>query len=329
MADVSTNYLGLELKNPIIASSSTLTDNIDSIVELEKHNAAAVVLRSIFEEEITMESDHFTREAVREGFPEELFDYYDKKIKQQNTDEYLKLISEAKEKTNIPIIGSINCFSTHEWTYFAKKIEDAGADALELNLFLLPSKPDASCEENEKLYFDIVNKVLNEISIPLTLKISHYFSNLASTIEKLSDTGVKGLVLFNKFFSPDFDIEEEKVVPTYIFSNPQDIALPLRWIAIMSERVNCDLAASTGIHDGEGLVKQILAGAKAVQIASTLYKNGLEQIDLMLDELQNWMQRKNYGSLNEFRGKLSYGKSNDPALFERVQFMKYFGSVTD
>ncbi len=328
MADVSTNYLGLELKNPIIASSSTLTDNINSIMELEKHNAAAVVLRSIFEEEITLEADHITREAVREGFPEELFDYYDKKIKQKNTDEYLKLISEAKAKTNIPIIGSINCFSAHEWTYFAKKIEDAGADALELNLFLLPSKPDSSCEENEKLYFNIVDKVLNEISIPLTLKISHYFSNLASTIEKLSNTGVKGLVLFNKFFSPDFDIEEEKVVPTYIFSNPQDIALPLRWISIMSERVNCDLAASTGIHDGEGLVKQILAGAKAVQIASTLYKNGMEQIDLMLDELQNWMQWKNYGSLNEFRGKLSYSKSNDPALFERVQFMKYFGSVT-
>ncbi len=329
MADVSTKYLGLELKNPIIASSSTLTDNIESIVELEKHNAAAIVLRSIFEEEITLESDHITEQAVREGFPEELFDYYDKKIKQKNTDEYLRLISDAKAKTSIPIIGSINCFSTHEWTYFAKKIEDAGADALELNLFLLPSKPNSTCEENEKLYFDIVNKVLNEISIPLTLKISHYFSNLAVTIEKLSQTGAKGLVLFNKFFSPDFDIEEEKVVPTYIFSNPQDIAISLRWIAIMSERVQCDLAASTGVHDGEGLIKQILAGANAVQIASTLYKNGMEQINLMLDELKNWMERKNYATLDDFRGKLSYSKSNDPAMFERVQFMKYFGSVND
>ncbi|VAX19478.1 Putative dihydropyrimidine dehydrogenase [NADP+], similar to dihydroorotate dehydrogenase [hydrothermal vent metagenome] len=326
MADLSTKYLGLELKNPIIASSSTLTDNVESIKNLAENGASAIVLRSIFEEEITLENESFIEEAVKDGYEEGLFDYYDKKIKQDNVNKYLELISDAKAAVDVPIIASINCMSNHEWTYFAKKIEDAGADALELNMFFLPSWFDRSCDENEVLYFDVVHKVLSEVTIPVTLKISHYFSNLSNMISELSQSGVKGLVLFNKFFSPDFDIEEEKVTPTYVYSNPQDIALPLRWIAIMSEKVECDLVASTGIHDGEGVVKQLLAGAKAVQIASTLYKNGSEQIGKMLTTLEDWMNKKGYSSLDDFRGKMSYGKVSNPALYERVQFMKHFGS---
>ena len=326
MADLSTKYLGLELKNPIIASSSTLTDNVESIKDLADNGASAIVLRSIFEEEITLENESFIEEAVKDGYDEGLFDYYDKKIKQDNVNKYLKLISDAKAAVDIPIIASINCMSNHEWTFFAKKIEDAGADALELNMFFLPSWFDRSCDENEVIYFDVIHKVLSEVTIPVTLKISHYFSNLSNMILELSQSGVKGLVLFNKFFSPDFDIEEERVTPTYIYSNPQDIALPLRWIAIMSEKVECDLVASTGIHDGEAVVKQLLAGAKAVQIASTLYKNGPEQIGKMLTTLEGWMDKKGYSSINDFRGKMSYGKVSNPALYERVQFMKHFGS---
>lgn len=325
MANISTKYLGLELKNPVIISSSGLTDNLESLIELENNGAAAVVLRSLFEEEITLETEHITKEAVEDGFAEELFDYYDMKIKKGNVDRYLKLISDAKEKLTIPVIASINCYSGHEWTYFAKKIQDAGADALELNMFLLPTNDQMNCEQNEKLYFDIVDKVLKEVSIPVTLKISSYFSNLASAITKLSETGIKGMVLFNKFFAPDFNIEEEKVIPTYVLSNPQDIANSLRWIAIMSERVNIDLVASTGVHDGVGLVKQLLAGAKAVQIASTLYKNGMDVIPQMIDVLEDWMNRKGYNNLEDFVGKLAYGKVKDPALLDRVQFMKFFG----
>jgi len=325
MADLSTKYLGLELKNPIIASSSTLTDNIESIKQLAAAGVSAIVLRSIFEEEITLETDNFVEEAVKDGYDEGLFDYYDKKIKQENVNKYLSLISDAKAAVDVPVIASINCMSNHEWTYFAKKIEDAGADALELNMFFLPSWVDRSCDENEVIYFDIIHKVLSEVNIPITLKISHYFSNLSNLISELSQSGVKGLVLFNKFFSPDFDIEEGKVTPTYVYSNPQDIALPLRWIAIMSEKVKCDLVASTGIHDGEAVVKQILAGAKAVQVASTLYKNGTEQIGKMLSTLESWMDKKGYSSIEDFRGKMSYGKVSNPALYERVQFMKHFG----
>ena len=207
-----------------------------------------------------------------------------------------------------------------------KKNAGVGVDAIELNMFLLPSNLNRSCEENEQLYFSIVDKVLNEINVPVTLKISHYFSNLAAAVIKLSETGINGLVLFNKFFAPDFDIETEKITSTYVFSNPQDISMSLRWIAILSDRVKCDLVASTGVHDGNGVIKQLLAGATAVQIASTLYKNGPEVIGKMLNDLETWMSKKGYESLEDFRGKLSYGNVKDTALFERVQFMKHFGS---
>lgn len=326
MADLSTTYLGMKLKNPIIASSSTLTDNVESIKNLEQNGIGAVVLRSIFEEEITLESEHVIADAIKNGYDEGLFDYFDAKVKQNNVSDYLDLLLELKRQVNIPVIGSINCMSDHEWIYFAKKMQGVGVDALELNMFLLPSNFNRSCEENEKLYFSIVDKILNEINVPVTLKISHYFSNLATTAVKLSETGIQGLVLFNKFFAPDFDIEHEKVTSTYVFSNPQDISLSLRWIAMLSDRVKCDLVASTGVHDGTAVIKQLLAGATAVQIASTLYKNGPEVIGKMVNELDTWMNKKGYESIDDFRGKLSYGKVKDPALFERVQFMKHFGN---
>ncbi len=326
MLDLTTIYLGLKLKNPIIASSSTLTDNVKSIKELVNNGASAIVLRSIFEEEILLETEDFIQDAISEGYEAELFDYYDKKVKQNNVHKYLQLIKDAKQEVDVPILASINCMTNHEWIYFAKKIEEAGADAIELNMFFLPSWFDKNCIENEKLYFDIISKVLDQVSIPITLKVSHYFSNLSSIILKLSKSGIKGLVLFNKFFSPDFDIETEKIIPTYVLSNPQDIAMSLRWIAIMSSKVECDLVASTGIHEGVGVVKQILAGANAVQIASTLYKNGPQQIGKMLTELESWMTKKNYNSLDDFRGKLNYKNVINPALYERVQFMKHFGS---
>lgn len=326
MADLSTTYLGMKLKNPIIVSSCNLTDNLESIKELEANGAAAVVLKSIFEEEITMESNDFIKEAVSEGYDEGLFDYYDKKVKQNNVVQYLKLIEDAKKGVDIPVIASINCMTNQEWVYFAKKIQYAGADALELNMFILPSQLDKNCQDYEDLYLNIINRVLEEVSIPVTIKISLYFSNLASVIQKLSKTGIKGIVLFNKFFYPDFDIETEKVVPTYIFSNPQDFARPLRWISIMSERVDCDLSASTGIHSGESVIKLLLAGTDVVQIASTLIKNGPKHLKRMLSDIEDWMESKGYSNINDFRSKLCQCKSENPALYERVQFMKYFGN---
>lgn len=324
MADLSTNYLGLKLKNPIIIGSCGLTDSVKSIIELEKSGAAAVVLKSIFEEEITLEYDKILKQADSLGYHEEELDYFDYKIRERNISNYLELIREAKKNVEIPVIASVNCRSSHEWAYFAKNCQEAGADAIEMNIFLSPANLNRSCEQNEQLYFEMIKNVLDKVNIPVSVKISPYFSNLASMIKKLSKTGISGIVLFNRFFSPDFDIDKLELVPSHVLSSPKDIALSLRWIALMSQRTECDLAASTGVHDGKAVVKQLLAGAKAVEVVSTIYENGNEHIAGILDFLNDWMEAKNFGKISDFNGKMSQAESDDPAVYERVQFMKFF-----
>ncbi|MDJ0816194.1 MAG: dihydroorotate dehydrogenase-like protein [Desulfobacterales bacterium] len=327
MVDLSTQYLGMTLKNPVIAGSSGLTNSVKNIRDFEANGAGAVVLKSIFEEEIAFEYEDILKEASEEGVSLDQFDYYDFHIKGEKLDKYTTLIEESKKSVSIPVIASINCVYSHEWTSFAKQLQTAGADALELNMFFLPTEFDRTTEEKEKAYFQIIEKVQKEVSIPIALKISYYFSNLGPMIQKLSETGVAGLVLFNRFYSPDFDIDKMEVVSSSVFSTPSDLPISLRWIAIMAERVSCDLAASTGVHDGTALIKQILAGADAVQVASTLYKNGKGQITEMLKTIEEWMAKKGYNSLADFKGKMSQAKSSNPAAYERVQFMKYFGGV--
>ena len=325
MVDLSTEYLGLKLKNPVIAGSSGLTNSVKSIKELEENGAAAVVLKSIFEEEIAFEYEDIVKEAESKGYNLDQFDYYDYKIKEDNLDKYTTLISESKNSVSIPVIASVNCVYSHEWLAFASQLQKAGADALELNMFFLPSDFERSSEEKEKAYFQIIEQVQKAVTLPITLKISYYFSNLGPMIQKLSNTGISGLVLFNRFFSPDFDIDKFEVKSSNIFSSPSDLAISLRWIAIMAERVNCDLVASTGVHDGVALIKQLLAGADAVQVASTLYQNGKGRIGEMLKTLEEWMEGKGYNKLADFRGRMSQAKSSNPAAYERMQFMKYFG----
>ncbi len=324
MANLTTTYLGLQLKNPIIAASSGLTENLKSIKELEKNGAAAIVLKSIFEEEITHEYEALAKEADNLGYNAEHMDYFDYQIREKNITRYTQLIKEAKAEVDIPIIASINCFSTHEWEYFAKNCEKAGADALELNISISPSDTELESNFAEKKHLAIIEKIKNNINIPLSIKISPYFSNLATVIQKISKSGIDGLVLFNRFFSPDFDIDKLEINSSFILSNPDEIALSLRWVSIMSKKVDCDLAASTGIHDGEGVIKQILAGANAVQLASALYKNGTTIITDMLKMLEEWMDKKGFDNLEQYRGLLSQAASSDPAMDDRVQFMKYF-----
>jgi len=327
MANLSIRYLGLELKNPLIVGSSGLTNSIEDIKNLEEKGAAAVVLKSIFEEEILMEYDSVMKNVAIDDNNLEYYDYFDYKIKEDNIKAYIKLIEDAKKAVNIPVIASVNCTTAHEWTFFTKKIQDAGADAIELNAFVLPSDLDRTAEQNEKIYFDLVEAVKKEVTIPISLKISYYFSNLAATIKKLSETGIAGVVLFNRFYSPDFDIHTQKVVSTHVLSSDNDLPVSLRWVAILANRINCDIAASTGVHDGKALIKQLLAGADAVQVVSTLYKNGTEQIESMLKELEVWMDNYNYKTIADFKGNMSQENSHDPAAFERVQFMKYFGEM--
>jgi dihydroorotate dehydrogenase (fumarate) len=325
MADLSTQYLGMTLKNPVIAGSSGLTNSVKSIKQLEEGGAGAVVLKSIFEEEIAFEYDDILKEAESKGYDLDQFDYYDYKIKEDNINKYTALISEAKKSVSIPVIASVNCIYSHEWLAFASQLEKAGADALELNMFFLPSDFERSSEEKEAAYFQIIEKVKKAVTIPISLKISYYFSNLGPMIQKLSETGIAGLVLFNRFFSPDFDIDKFEVIPSNTFSTPSDLPTSLRWIAIMAERVNCDLAASTGVHDGTAVIKQLLAGANAVQVVSALYKNDRGYIQEMLKTVEQWMARQGFNSLSGFRGKMSQAKSSNPAAYERIQFMKYFG----
>jgi len=325
MADLTTTYMGLKLRNPIIAASSGLTNSVEDIKEFEENGAGAVVLKSIFEEEIRRELEKDLGSMNMETFIyPETFDYYDKNVEDDSLTNYLRLISEAKKAVRIPIIASVNCVSADKWPYYAETLQDAGADALELNVFVMPSDFEKTSEENEKVYFDIVKEVKKHVKIPISLKISYYSSNLGSFIQKLSKTGIDGLVLFNRFYSPDIDINNLEILSTNVTSSPAELPISLRWIGIMHNRVDCDLAASTGVHDGAAVVKQLLAGANAVEIASAFYKNGKGVLKDMLNDLSLWMDKKGYKSLNDFRGKMSQDKAQNPAAYERMQFMKHF-----
>lgn len=331
MADLTCKYLGLSLRNPFIVGSSGLTDSVDNIIELEKAGAGAVVLKSLFEEQIMLEAEASIKKAYENDMiysaKSEALDYLDVHIKEDTVGNYIRLISEAKKRTVIPIIASVNCVSGLEWTSFARKVQDAGADALELNIAVLPSDPETDADTIEGIYFEIIQKVLKEVTIPIALKISPYFTNLAMMIKKLSDSGVKGLVLFNRFYSPDFDIDTLTEKSSNTLSSSAESSNVLRWIAIMSGKVGCDLSATSGIHTGEAAVKQILAGASSVQVVSSLYKNGINHVQKMIGEFEDWMDKNNFNYVHQFKGKMSQSESTNPAAFERIQFMKYFSEI--
>jgi dihydroorotate dehydrogenase (fumarate) len=325
MGNLNVSYLGLDLKSPIIAGSCGLTNSIQNLKSLEKAGAGAVVLKSIFEEEIYLE---YAQELGKLGpFDNnlEFLDYYDYEIKKDNLKHYLDLIKEAKSKLTIPVIASINCMTAQEWEFFAKKAEDAGADAIELNMFVLPSNLNLTSHDHEKIFFDVISRVTSKVKIPVSLKISPYFSALGSIIRDLSLSEIKGLVLFNKMYSPDIDVESEKVIGTGVLSHGGDYKLSLRWIGMMANRVNCDLSASTGVHDWQTVVKLLLAGANTVQVASILYKEGFSVIGELSENISKWMSRHGYNSISDFRGKLSIDNETNLAEYERVQFMRNFG----
>jgi dihydroorotate dehydrogenase (fumarate) len=325
MTSLSTQYAGLKLSSPIIASSSGLTDSVSHIVEFEKAGVGAIVLKSIFEEEILMEMDQLKNQMTGKPyiFPETM-DYLDEEPHEDLIRAYLRLISESKKAVKIPIIASINCISNQKWSYLAQEIEKAGADALELNLFSLPSTTEMPAGEIEEMYLEIVEKVVNLVKIPVTIKVSHYYTALGQMLLKYSKTKVKGIVLFNRYYSPDIDINAQEISGSFVLSNPSDLALPLRWIALSSGTLPVDFAASTGAHDGESVVKLLLAGASAVQVASAVYKNGLNTVGAMNDFVKEWMKNKNYKHISDFQGKLSYKSVNNPASWERSQFMREF-----
>ncbi len=323
MADISTEFVGLKLRNPLIVSSSGLTDAVEKIKGLERAGAGAVVLKSLFEEQILFEAGHLSASS---DYPE-ADDYIRHYTRSNSVDKYLDLIEQASSAVTIPVIASINCVSASEWTDFAVKIEEAGASALELNVYFLPAGKDAGSQVYERLYLDIAEKIKRKINIPVVMKLGMHFTHLVNLVDLLYHRGVDGVVLFNRFYSPDINIKDLKMISAEVFSSPADLRYSLRWVAIVSAMVEqVHIAGSTGVHDGQALVKQILAGARAVQVCSAIYKHGPEIIQAMLDDLNTWMVQKDFTDLDAFRGHMNYKNLPEPQVYERSQFMKYFSS---
>lgn len=322
MINLSTEYAGLKLRNPLIAASSGLTNSIQKIKKLEKAGVGAIVLKSLFEEQIDSHSEKLN---LTSDYPE-ASDYINAYVEMNHVEKYLDLIREAKSSCNIPIIASINCYKVARWIDFAKNIEEAGADALELNIFLINTGGygDRYLEDS---YIKIVREVKKEIKIPIIIKMARTVSNLPGLVEKLEALGVSAVVLFNRFYQLDIDINALEITSGPVFSHPEDFSETLRWTAITSGYVpNFNIACSYGVHKWEDIIKGLLAGATAMQLCSVLYEKGMEIVPEMITCLEEWMSQNNYKNIEEFRGKLSYANIPDPALYERAQFMKYFSN---
>jgi len=327
MQNLSTTYMGLTLKNPLIVSSSGLTNSIENILQLEAKGVGAIVLKSLFEEQINEEVKNLRENEKRTNNNIEPDDYIAVYIRENNLQSYLDLIRMAKSSVKIPIIASINCLTGDEWVSFAQNLEKAGADALEINAFIMPTDRKISSADIEFRYLDILTEVRRAVKIPVAMKIGHNFSNLVGMVDKLQSNGAAAVVLFNRFYEPDIDLETLQLTTSSIYSSPMDLRQSLRWTGIISGKVkNINIAASTGIHDGEALVKLLLAGATVGQICSTLYLNGFGQIDEILDYLKAFMVKWNFKQISDFRGRLSYSKLPNPVMYERTQFMKYFSA---
>lgn len=327
MMNLSTKYLGLTLKSPIIAGSCGMTNSVEHLVQLEKAGAGAIVLKSLFEEQIMNEASRNIMDQNLDFVYTEAVDYISNYTQMNKLEEYMTLIRDAKKQISIPIIASINCTSSGEWISYAKKIQDAGADAIELNISILPIDSKINSDQYENQYFEIIDQLKKQVSIPISLKTGLYFSAFSKMMEKLSWSGVDGIVMFNRFYSPDIDIQNMKITSTNTFSRNDEYAISLRWISILYDKFKADLCASTGVHDGETAIKLLLAGANAVQVASALYKPGFQVITEMNNAIENWMQKHNYTSIEEYRGKMSFKNIDNPSAFQRIQFMKYFSGI--
>lgn len=323
MIDLSTEYAGLKLQNPIIVSSSGLTNNAVRNKELEKAGAGAIVLKSLFEEQIEMQSVSLMQDS---DFPE-ASDYIRGYIKANQLNTYIELVKKSKELCSVPIIASINCYKADIWTEFAYQIQTAGADAIELNVFSLETDITYQNDKLRNNYVSILRKIKETVSIPVIVKLGKFVDNLPALVHALKHNGADAVVLFNRFYQPDIDINSMQIVSGNVFSNHSDLSDTLRWTGIISGKIpGIDIASSTGVHDWEDVVKCLLSGATTVQMCSSIYNQGSEIIAQAITCLEEWMQQTQYRTLDEFRGKLSYANIADPGMYERAQFMKYFSN---
>lgn len=323
MEDQKTKYAGLTLPSPIIVSSSGLTNSAVRNLEFEKAGAGAIVLKSLFEEQMTANSNALQQES---DFPEAA-DYLHQYIKANETERYLTLIRDTKARCSIPVIASINCYQAGTWAEWAAHLQEAGADAIELNVFALETDIDGTNEAMAQRYVQILKRVKEHVTIPVTIKLSKFTSNLPALVHQLKVNGAAGVVLFNRLFQPDIDLNTQQIVSGNVFSHHSDLSETLRWTAIISGKVpHLDIASSTGVHDWEGVVKCLLAGASAVQMCSAIYTHGPELISQITTCIEEWMHQSHYETLQQFIGKLNYSNITDPSHYERCQFMKYYSN---
>ncbi len=322
--DVSTTYLGMKLKNPIIPSAGPLSRSLDSIRKLEDAGAAAIVMHSLFEEQIaheTAELYHYLSYGT-ESFAEALTYFPEVSDYHTGPEEYVEHIRKVKEAVAVPVIGSLNGISVGGWIKYAKKIQEAGADALELNIYYIPTDPDLRGIDVEDRYLEVLYAVKETVNIPVAVKLSPFFSSLGHMARRLDNAGANGLILFNRFYQPDINLDALEVVPNVILSTPHALRLPMRWIAILSGNVRASLAATSGIHTAEDVVKMLLVGAHATMMCSALLKNGPEYIGQVLQSLEQWMAEHEYVSVEQLRGSMNQRSIADPSAFERANYMK-------
>lgn len=322
--DLSTHYMGLTLKNPIVPSASPLSETVDSIRRLEDVGAAAVVMYSLFEEQINFDARWLDHQLsyTADSFPEA--PNFFPRMEDYNTgpEEYLNLIRKAKEAVDIPVIGSLNGVSNGGWIEYAQRMQGAGADALELNTYYIPASIYVGGAEVERMYLDVVDAVKRSIQIPVAVKISPYFSSTANMAFQLAEAGADALVMFNRFYQPDFDLEQLEVVPNLVLSTSHELRLPLRWVAMLYGRVKTDFAITSGVHTYQDVLKGLMAGANVTMMASELLKYGIERISVVLDELTQWMEQHEYQSVAQMRGSMSQINVAEPVAFERANYMK-------
>jgi dihydroorotate dehydrogenase (fumarate) len=320
MADLSTTYLGLQLRSPIVLASSTLSSRTEGLQQAEAHGAGAVVLRSLFEEQIEAVNTALEEAAAlgAESSPEAT-SYSPRQT--AGPREYLQFVSRAKKAVRIPVIASLNCAAPGSWSEYAPRLEEAGADALEVNIYAVQADPDVSAADVEREYEEIVSAVRASVKIPVAVKLSPFFTALASSIARYDAAGVNGFVLFNRFLQPDIGLEKLTLRNDLSLSHPNEMLLPLRWIALLHGRVKADLAGSTGVHDWQGVAKMILAGASAVQVASVLVRNGVGHLDRLHEGLEQWMDQRGFSTLDDFRGTMSDRTSGEPGAFARAQYV--------
>ena len=322
--DLKTTYMGIELKNPLVLGASPLSDQIDVLRAVEDNGAAAVVAHSIFEEQIRHEEMEMIKHMERgaESFAEAITYFPESEDYLVSPDDYLENLVKAKKALDIPVFGSLNGVSVGGWIEYAKKIEETGVDGLELNVYHLPTEPELSPQIVEKRYLDVLDEVKRNISIPVSMKLGPYFSSFSNFAKRLEDGGADGLVLFNRFYQPDFDLETMSVIPNLVLSSSAELRLPLRWIAILYTRLKISMALTTGVHQSEDVIKAVMAGADCAQTVSAVLRNGPGVISKMLSGMKDWMEENEYDSVQQMKGALSQHSCPDPTAFERANYMK-------